>query len=164
MLQLDLDDYAEPPSLEAQAYRDFTSYNIAIYTRGELFFHQLRAIVGDETMHRILRTFYERWKYRHVDEAAFRAVAEEVSGRDLSTFFAQWLHTTELYDYAVGRVRSRREGDGYLTRVEVVRKAPGRFPQDVAVIAQGDTGGGAHRRARRARVGGGPDAHPAPSW
>ena len=31
------------------------------------------------TMHRILQTFYERWKYQHVDEAAFRAVAEEVS-------------------------------------------------------------------------------------
>ena len=139
ILELDLDDLSEPPSLEAQAYRDFTSYNIAIYTRGELFFHQLRALVGDGTMHRILRTFYDRWKYHHVDEAAFRAVAEEVSHRDLSTFFAQWLHSTELYDYAVGRVRTARRGDGWVTRVEVVRKAPGRFPQDVAVLAQGDT-------------------------
>jgi hypothetical protein len=74
-----------------------------------------------------------------VDEAAFRAVAEEVSHRDLSTFFSQWLHTTELYDYAVGRVRTTRRGDGWVTRVEVVRRAPGRFPQDVAVIAEGDT-------------------------
>jgi hypothetical protein len=139
VLELDLDDYSEPPSLESQAYRDFTSYNIAIYTRGELFFHQLRGIVGDETMHRILRTFYDRWKFRHVDEAAFRSVAEEVSKRDLSTFFAQWLHTTDLYDYAVGRVKTRREGDGYVTRVEIVRRAPGRFPQDVAVLARGDT-------------------------
>jgi hypothetical protein len=139
VLSLDLDDYSEPPSLEAQAYRDFTSYNIAIYTRGELFFHQLRAIVGDAAMHRILRTFYQRWQYRHVDEAAFRAVAEDIAGRDLSTFFAQWLHTTDLYDYAVGRVRTARRADGWVTRVEVVRKAPGRFPQDVAVLAAGDT-------------------------
>ncbi len=139
VLQLDLDDYSEPPSLPGEDYRDFTSYNIAIYTRGELFFHQLRAIVGDETMHRILQTFYERWKYHHVDEAAFRAVAEEVSKRDLSTFFAQWLHGTDLYDYAVGRVRTARRGDGWVTRIEVVRKAPGRFPQDVAVLAAGDT-------------------------
>ena len=139
VLELDLDDYSEPPSLVAEDYRDFTSYNIAIYTRGELFFHQLRAIVGDEVMHRILQTFYARWKYHHVNEAAFRAVAEEVSGRDLSAFFAQWLHTTELYDYAVGRVRTDKRGDGWVTRVEVVRKSPGRFPQDVAVIAQGDT-------------------------
>ncbi|MEP6688979.1 MAG: M1 family aminopeptidase, partial [Gemmatimonadales bacterium] len=139
VLQLDLDDYSEPPSLEAQAYRDFTSYNIAIYTRGELFFQQLRVMVGDETMHRILRTFYDRYKFRHVDEAAFRSVAEEVSKRSLSTFFAEWLHTTELYDYAVGRVKSRRDGESYLTRVEVVRKSPGRFPQEVALIARGDT-------------------------
>lgn len=139
VLMLDLEGLSEPPSLVAEAYRDFASYNFAIYTRGELFFHQLRAIVGDEAMRKILRTFYERWKYHHVNEAAFRAVAEEVSGRDLSTFFAQWLHTTELYDYAVGRVRTTRAEDGWTTRVEVVRKAPGRFPQDVAILAEGDT-------------------------
>ena len=90
-------------------------------------------------MHRILQTFYERWKYRHVDEAAFRAVAEEVSGRDLSALFAQWLHTTELYDYAVGRVKRSARGEGWITRVEVLRKAPGRIPVEVAVLAQRDT-------------------------
>ena len=138
-------DSRSRPSLVGEAYRDFTSYNIAIYSRGELFFHQLRYIVGDETMHRILRTFYERWKFHHVDEAAFRAVAEEVSGQDLSALFAQWLHGTDLYDYAVGRVKTRRipstkEGTpGWVTRVEVKRKAPGRIPVEVAVIGQGDT-------------------------
>ena len=139
VLELDLDNYSEPASLVSEDYRDFTSYQIGIYTRGELFFHQLRAMVGDGTMHQILRTFYQRWKYRHVDEAAFRAVAEAVSHRDLSTFFAQWLHGVELFDYAVGRVRVRQAGDGYVTRVEVVRRANGRFPQDVAVLAAGDT-------------------------
>ncbi len=104
MLELDLDGYSEPASLRSEAYRDFTSYNIAIYSRGEFFFHQLRNLVGDATMHRILRTFYDRWKLKHVDEAAFRSVAEEVSRRDLSTLFGQGLHATEMYDYAVGRV------------------------------------------------------------
>ena len=143
VLGLDLDDYSEPPSLPGEAYRDFNSYNVAIYTRGELFFHQLRYIVGDETMHRILQTFYQRWKLKHVDEAAFRAVAQEVSHRDLSTFFAQWLHSVELYDYAVGRVVGLR-GSGaagpWRTRVEVVRKGEGQIPVDVAVIAKTDTG------------------------
>ena len=145
ILQLDLDDMSEPPSLVGEAYRDFVSYNIAIYTRGELFFHQLRYVVGDETMHRILQTFYQRYKYRHVDEAAFRAVAEEVSRQDLSALFAQWLHGTDLYDYAVGRVKARRTsasaegGPGWVTRVEVKRLAPGRIPVEVAVIGEGDT-------------------------
>ncbi|HEX6104647.1 MAG TPA: M1 family metallopeptidase [Gemmatimonadales bacterium] len=144
LLLLDLEGESEPPSKPAESYRDFTSYNVAISTRGELFFHQLRHIVGDAVMHRILRTFYDRWKYRHVDETAFRLTAEEVANRDLSTFFAQWLHTTVLYDYAVGEVETRRvPGEGepaWITRVEVRRKAPGVFPVDVAVYAEADTG------------------------
>ena len=142
MLSLDLDNYAEPASLVSEAYRDFTSYNISIYSRGELFFQQLRYIVGDATMQRILQTFYQRWKLKHVDEAAFRAVAEEVSKRDLSTFFAQGLHTTELYDYSVGKVkveRAEKADRSWVTRVEVLRKGEGRIPVEVAVIAQHDT-------------------------
>jgi hypothetical protein len=157
ILELDLDGYSEPTSLVSEAYRDFISYNVSIYSRGELFLHQLRYILGDETMHRILRTYYERWKLRHVDGAGFRAVAEEVSQRDLSTFFGQGLHATEMYDYSIGRVRTERRNGGtavessatalppyrptaWVTRVEVIRKAPGRIPVEVAVIAQHDTG------------------------
>jgi hypothetical protein len=146
MLNLDLDRYSEPASMIGEDYRDFVSYNISIYSRGELFFDQLRELVGPLTMHRILRTFYDRWKLKHVNEAAFRAVAEEVSGKDLSTFFAQGLHTTELYDYAVGRVKVTKlprkpdsDLDRWRTRVEVLRKAPGQFPITVAVAGKEDT-------------------------
>ena len=146
MLTLDLDRYSEPASMISEDYRDFTSYNISVYSRGELFFQQLRELVGGPTMHRILQTFYQRWKLKHVDEAAFRSVAEEVSHRDLSTFFAQGLHTTELYDYAVGRVEVRRlernqdsDLQRWRTRVEVLRKAPGQFPITVAVAGKEDT-------------------------
>jgi len=66
-LELDLDGYSEPTSLVSEAYRDFVSYNISIYSRGELFLHQLRDVVGDATMHRILQTYYDRWKLKHVD-------------------------------------------------------------------------------------------------
>ena len=140
MLDLDIDGYSEPASLVSEAYRDFVSYNISIYSRGELFFQQLRYVVGTATMHTILRTFYERWKLKHVDEGAFRAVAEEVSKRDLSMLFAQGLHTTELYDYAVGKVKTKKTGETtWLTRVEVLRRAEGRIPVQVGVVADEDT-------------------------
>src|SRR5439155_12079484 len=140
----DLDGWSEPVSLVSERYRDFRTYQTMIYDRGELFYEQLRRLVGDSVMVAILRTYYERWKLRHVDEAAFRAVAEEVSGRDLSTFFGQWLHGTVLYDYAIGRVRAERRKDGkteggWRTQVEVVRKAPGIFPVDVVVRSAGDS-------------------------
>ncbi len=154
MLAFDIDDYSEPTSLVSEHYRDFTTYNIMIYGRGELFFHQLRYIVGDDVFRRILRTYYDRWKLKHVDEHALLEIAEEVSRRDLSTFFWQWLHGTELYDYAVGRVKTERreigaaEGgsdgrseppSGWLTRVEVLRKSPGRIPVEVMVVGERDS-------------------------
>ena len=73
-----------------------------------------------------------------------------MSRRDLSTFFGQGLHATELYDYAIGKVKAgtrdrgnegtRQRSSDWLTRVEVLRKAAGRIPVEVAVIAERDTG------------------------
>lgn len=146
---LDLDGRSEPTSLVSQDYRDFNTYNTTIYTRGEVFFHQLRYIVGDETLRQIMRTYYDRWKLKHVSEAAFKEVAEEVSGMDLSTYFGQGLHSVVLYDYAVGRVRAGRRAnsgqagagsaDGWESRVEVLRKGEGVIPVEVWVIGESDT-------------------------
>jgi hypothetical protein len=156
MLLSDLDGWSQPVSQPGETFRDFATYNAMTYDRGELFFQQLRMMVGDSIMRTILRTFYDRWKLKHVDEAAFLAVAEEVSQRDLKQFFAQWLHSTELYDYRIGRVTSRRQGvsasrrlggsasgdvsaDRYVTRVEVRRRAPGVFPVTVVVRSREDS-------------------------
>lgn len=139
ILELDVDGWSEPTSLVSEQYRDFATYGAMIYGKGELFYRQLRHIVGDSTMRAIFRRYYQRYRLRHVDEAAFRAVAEEVSRRDLSAFFAQWLHSTDLYDFAVGKTSRRQVIDGWETTVEVLRLAPGQFPVTVAVYAEGDT-------------------------
>ena len=144
ILLMDVDGWSEPTSYQSEFYRDFLTYNTMIYGRGELFYHQLREIVGPETMRAILRAYYARWKLKHVDEAAFRQVAEEVSKRDLSTFFGQWLHGVTRYGWSVGRVTSRRErGAGgreqWRTRVEVRREEPGVFPVEVVVRSRADS-------------------------
>ena len=146
LLGLDLDGASQPASMIGEHYRDFNTYNTAIYLRGELFFHQLRYVVGEEAFRKIVRTYYDRWKLKHVNEAAFRAVAEEVSKRDLSGFFAQWLHTTDLVDYAIGKTERREVGKSgsqeateWVTRVEVRRMAPGIIPVEVQVAGKSDT-------------------------
>jgi len=130
---------SEPVSTVSDRFRDFNTYNAMIYSRGELFLHELRRLVGDSTMLEILHRYYARWKLRHVDEAAFRDVAEEVSHRDLKTFFAQWLHQVALTDFAIRRGHREKTADGWRTTVEIARKAPGQFPVTVAVYAEHDT-------------------------
>lgn len=139
VLHQDLDSWSEPVSLVSEDYRDFATYGTMIYTKGQLFFHQLRYIVGDEVMRAILREYYARWKLKHVTEAALLDVAESVSGLDLRTFFSQWLHGTPRYDYAIGKVTRRQVADGsWDTSVEVRRLGDGMIPVEIGTAADGD--------------------------
>jgi hypothetical protein len=128
----DLDRWSEPVSMVSERYRDFITYNTMIYSKAQLFYEQLRYVVGDATMRRILRTYYARWKLKHVDEDAFRTVAEEVSGMDLKWLFAQWLHGTPLIDYRLKNVRRTRTADGrWLTAVIIERLGDGWMPVEI---------------------------------
>jgi len=139
ILLSDLDGHSQPVSTVSEKFRDFGTYNNMIYSRGELFLHELHRMVGDSVMLEILHRYYARWKLRHVDEEAFRAVAEEVSHRDLKTFFAQWLHDVAVTDYAVRGASRVRTPTGWRTTVDLERKAPGIYPVPVAVFAEHDT-------------------------
>ncbi len=128
----DLDRWSEPVSMVSERYRDFFTYNTMIYAKAQLFYEQLRYVVGDAVMRRILRVYYDRWKLKHVDEAAFRAVCEEVSRQDLGWLFGQWLHGTPLIDYRLNRVERRQTADGkWLTAVTIERRGDGWMPVEV---------------------------------
>jgi hypothetical protein len=132
VLFLDLERWSEPVSLVSERYRDFATYNEMVYSKAQLFYEQLRYVVGDETMRRVLRAYFARWKLRHVDEDAFRTVAEEVSGQDLQWLFGQWLHGTPLIDYRLRRVARRHLADGrWRTTVTIERRGDGSMPVEI---------------------------------
>src|SRR2546430_3787366 len=132
MLFMDLDRWSEPVSMVSERYRDFPTYNAMVYDKAQLFYEQLRYVVGDDTMRRILRTYYGRWKLKHVDEAKFRAVCEEVSGQDLGWLFGQWLHGTVLIDYRLDKVKRYRLPDGrWRTTVTIRRLGDGWMPVEI---------------------------------
>jgi hypothetical protein len=128
----DVDRWSEPVSTVSERFRDFFLYNEMIYNKGELFYDELRYVVGDDTMRRILRTYYARWKLKHVDEDTFRAVCEEMSHQDLKWLFAEWLHGTPLIDYKLERVQRRRGTDGrWHVAVTVRRLGAGVMPLEI---------------------------------
>jgi hypothetical protein len=132
ILLWDIDRWSQPVSMISDRYRDFNTYNTMIYSKGQLFLDQLRYIVGDEVMRRILRTYYARWRLKHVDETAFREVAEEISGMDLKWLFAQWLHGTPLIDYELKQVERTRLPDGsWLTAAVIERRGDGWMPVEI---------------------------------
>ncbi len=66
-------------------------FDTAVYLRGAWTLHALRLAVGDDVFFKIMRTYYDRYKYANASTHDFIDVAEEVSGQDLTTLFNEWL-------------------------------------------------------------------------
>ena len=132
MLWFDLHGWSQPISTVSEQFRDFLTYQEMIYAKSQLFLEQLRYVVGDSALAVILRDYFARWKLKHVDEDAFRGVAEAVAHRDLKLLFAQWLHGVPFVDYRLDRVTRQHLPDGrWRTTVEVERRGEGWMPVEV---------------------------------
>lgn len=72
-------------------FSDWSDYGPTAYDRGAQLLHRLRAMLGDDTFFKILRTYVEQYKFKIAYTEDFIKVCEEVSGKDLSKFFKLWL-------------------------------------------------------------------------
>jgi aminopeptidase N len=66
-----------------------------VYERGAMTLHELRHTVGDEAFFSIVQTWAETKEDGNATTDEFIALAEEISGQDLSDFFQMWLFGTE---------------------------------------------------------------------
>ena len=69
-----------------------------VYQRGALTLHALRVEVGDEDFFEILKAWNVRFAGQSAGTADFEALAEELSGQDLSGLFDEWLRQDGLPD------------------------------------------------------------------
>lgn len=89
-------------------YLDSASYGVNAYPRAAITLRTLENLLGEAVMARVLRTYFERWRFAHPATRDFQAIAEEVSGRPLGWFFDQFVFGSRVLDYRVGSVESRR--------------------------------------------------------
>jgi len=83
-----------------------SSYSLNVYQKASLMLQTLERILGEDVMSRIMKTYFERWKFRHPTTKDFVLVAEEVSGRDLAWFFDQTLHSPDRLDYGISDLKA----------------------------------------------------------
>ncbi len=132
--------FDEPMSQPAHEYGEDFAYSENVYSKGAFFFDMLKYVVGDSTFEAICRTYFERWKFKHVNEARFKQVCEEVSGLQLSWFFDQWLHKTPKVDYSLESVDKQKSDNEWHTEVIILRREEGIMPVEVQLTTEtGDT-------------------------
>ncbi|MBA3271413.1 MAG: M1 family metallopeptidase [Acidobacteria bacterium] len=98
---------AETDDPSAPTFRYWPGSHAQItYSKTALWLHTLERYLGWDTLRRIMATFFERWKFRHPRPEDFFAVANEVSGQDLTWFFDQVYRSSNVFDYGVERFTS----------------------------------------------------------
>jgi aminopeptidase N len=71
-------------------------FSVSAYERGAWVLHALRLEVGDDLFFPILREYYRRHAGGNATTADFIAVANDVSGRNLTDFLRAWIYDDEL--------------------------------------------------------------------
>ncbi len=79
---------------------DAGSYTIQAYTKPEVMLLTLEALLGD-VWPKVIRTYHQRYRFKHPDAIDFMNTVNEVSGRDMKWFFDQTVYGTGMLDYSV---------------------------------------------------------------
>lgn len=153
-----LSRYRRAPTIDIQATPSFRYWprdSVPMtYSKPALWLHTLERALGWTTMQQIFAAFFERWRFKHPRPVDFFAVANEVTGRDLSPFFDQVYRGSVVFDYGVEDVSSEEtQDDTFVNDVVVRRHGDGIFPVTILVTLAGgeqrrfdwDGGGRWHR-------------------
>ncbi|MGB5847096.1 MAG: M1 family metallopeptidase [Ignavibacteriaceae bacterium] len=69
-------------------------FSETVYNKGAWVLHMLRWELGDKTFFKVLREYYEKFKYSNASTEDFKAVCESISEVNFTKFFDQWLNGT----------------------------------------------------------------------
>jgi len=87
-------------------FRDIRSYGIASNAKTGVAFKTLEGLIGERPFATAMRTYAQRFRYRHPTGNDLRAVFEEVSGAELDWFFDQAIMGDAEVDWAILDVRN----------------------------------------------------------
>ena len=93
----------------------FTS---TVYDKGAWVLHMLRWEVGDSLFFKILRDYYETFKYSNASTKDFKTICEKVTGKNLDKFFDQWINGEGQINLDYKKVIANTDS-GYLTKLNL---------------------------------------------
>ena len=98
----DLDAMAQ----KAYEYYSLSSYGGITYGKTASALLTLEGIVGEDTMAKVMRAYFMKYRFTHPTKEDFLKTIEEVSGRDLRWYFSQAVYGSQVMDYEVLKIDS----------------------------------------------------------
>ncbi|BBI31061.1 M1 family metallopeptidase [Cohnella abietis] len=122
----------EPLNQFSWRYRSSEGYAENVYIRGKLVLSSLERQVGDKTMSKIMRTYFQKNKFKHPTSADFKKVVESVTKTKWDDFFQSYIQQGQMTDFSVDSITAHKTANGYESQVLLRRN--GGSAQPVLVL------------------------------
>lgn len=108
------------------------------YQKGSWILHMLRGVVGTENFWRGIKSYYKKYQNANATSEDFRREMEEVSGKDLTVFFKQWLNQGGALKYD-GNWKYNKDKNQIIISMDQVQKDGSHFemPLEVGIYFEG---------------------------
>ena len=110
--------------------------NANSYQKGGWILHMLRRSVGDSIFWKGIRTYYDQYAGKNASSDDFRKVMEEVSKKELKTFFNQWLYRPQHPQLTI---TWQYHPDRKKVWFNIQQSSPFEFPLEVAIVENGQS-------------------------
>ena len=124
----------EPLNLSSWKFSSSDGYAENVYMRGKLVLLSLERQVGEKTMSKIMRAYFQKYKFKHPSFADFQRVVETVTKEKWSGFFQAYVQHGEMADFSVESIQTNKTESGYESLV-LLRRGGG-SPEPVSVWLQ----------------------------
>ncbi|PYI52674.1 M1 family metallopeptidase [Paenibacillus flagellatus] len=125
----------EPLKQLSWLYGGHGRYADNVYVRAKLVLAGIEKQIGQKQMMRVLKTYFERWKFKHPATADFQAVLESVTKTSWADYFDQFVYGGAMTDYAVEHIQTRKvkqDGKTVYENAVLIKKYGGHY-MDVPV-------------------------------
>lgn len=130
-------------SYKGKLYKPDALFGSTVYDKGAWVLHMLRFEIGDSVFFEILRDYFEKFKYASASTNDFKTVCEDVSGKDLSQFFDQWVFSGADQIKVEYSYQTKKQYETYLLEVITEQIQTGfleyHFPLEIKVIYEDAT-------------------------
>jgi hypothetical protein len=102
----------DPLSQSAYQTRDPQSRRIAAQAKAPLVLDQLEAMLGRPLMEQVVQEYAREMAFRHPTRHDFQRIAERVSGRNLASFWRDFVEGTDVLDVVIQSVTNQEVLEG----------------------------------------------------
>ncbi|HSR16589.1 MAG TPA: M1 family metallopeptidase, partial [Ignavibacteriaceae bacterium] len=94
-------------------------FSFTVYDKGGWVLHMLRWETGDSAFFKILRKYFEKYKYSTASTEDFKNICEEISGENLTKFFEQWIYKGDDQINLVYSWETEKEDNGFKVQLNL---------------------------------------------